>query len=81
MTEKKPPTMQSLYQGEATYLDYKKRSSPMKTKEIISKLENPSQHILSQDNHHLAYTSRSYNKEEAKEDLDMVQEQLKYIKQ
>jgi hypothetical protein len=33
--------MQSIYAGQATYLDYKKRTKPAQTKDFIKKLSDP----------------------------------------
>jgi hypothetical protein len=38
---KGPPTMQSLFAGQASYLDYKKRTKPMQARELIRRLEDP----------------------------------------
>ena len=40
---KGPPTMQSLYAGSATFLDYKRRAKPMKTRELVKRLQDPLQ--------------------------------------
>jgi hypothetical protein len=40
---KGPPTMQSLYAGQASFLDYKKRAKPMQTRELIKRLQDPLQ--------------------------------------
>jgi len=33
--------MQSLFEGQASYLDYKKRTKPMQARELIKRLEDP----------------------------------------
>lgn len=34
-----PPSMSSVYQGQASFLDYKKRTKPIQTKDIVRQLE------------------------------------------
>ncbi len=51
-----PPTMQSLYDGRATFLDYKKRAKPINNRELVKRLENP---MKKEVNIHAKFIKRS----------------------
>ncbi|CDW79173.1 UNKNOWN [Stylonychia lemnae] len=73
-----PPNMESLYKGTATYLDYKRRTSPVNLKLLIDRLQNPKTFIQYQDLEEISQ-SRQATLQSAREDLSLLQNQLKYI--
>eukprot|EP00347_Sterkiella_histriomuscorum_P012532 403368213 len=74
-SDRQPPDLKSLYNGDASYLDYKRRQSPIKTKTIVENLENPE--IMMQTITD-PFFQRSHM-QSAREDVLQIQSQLKFI--